>query len=291
MNNKVKIAVVGTGWWATAAHIPALVANPRAETILVDKNPRALKAAAQKYDINHTYSSLDAALKDQPEIKGAVVAVPHQAHYEVGKEVLEKGLHLLMEKPMVLYAKDAKALIDLAEKKGLQLQVGYTFPYLEPFQVARKRVEDGLLGDLEYVTCSMSSMTMEFYRGKPEEYDPVMKYPVTAPGQSTYSDPKISGGGQAHLQVTHSAGLIFYLAPMLRAQTVTAFMNNLDVKVDVVDAIAVRMRYICTAAKGVCSLRQYPDGSTCACTTAKRNSSIRPTRRTLAVCPRSASSI
>jgi predicted dehydrogenase len=241
MNTKVKIAVIGTGWWATAAHIPALVANPRAEPILIDKNPGALKAAADKYGIKHAYSSLEAALKEQPDIKGAVVAVPHQAHYEVGKEVLEKGLHLLMEKPMVLYAKDAKALIDLAEKKGLQLQVGYTYPYLEPLQTARKRVEDGMLGDLEYVTCSMTSMTMEFYRGKPEEYDTVMKYPVTAPGKGTYSDPKVAGGGQAHLQVTHSAALIFFLAPTLRAQTVTAFMNNLDVKVDVVDAMAVRM--------------------------------------------------
>src|SRR5262249_44490878 len=178
---------------------------------------------------------------EHPDIKGAVVAVPHHAHFAVGKEVLDNGLHLFIEKPMVLTAKDAKQLVDTAAEKGLEIQIGYVYPYLETLQTARKRVEDGLIGDIEYVTCSMSSMAIEFYRGKPESYDPVMKYPVTGPGKSTYSDPKIAGGGQGHLQVTHSVGMMFYLAPMLRAQTVTAFMSKLDVKVDVVDVMAVRM--------------------------------------------------
>jgi predicted dehydrogenase len=64
---------------------------------------------------------------------------------------------------------------------------------------------------------------------------------VTGPGASTYSDPKIAGGGQAHLQITHSAAMMFYLAHGLRADVVSAFMNNLDAKVDVADAIAARM--------------------------------------------------
>ena len=44
MTPKAKIAIVGTGWWATHAHIPALLENPRAEMVLVDKNPAAVKA-------------------------------------------------------------------------------------------------------------------------------------------------------------------------------------------------------------------------------------------------------
>ena len=241
MADSAKIAVVGTGWWATAAHIPSLMANPRAEVVLVDQSSSALQAASAKYGVKHAYTSLGDALRDHPDIKGAIVAVPHQAHFEVGKEVLDSGLHLLMEKPMTLYAKEAKALVDLAEKKGRQILIGYTYPYLEPLLEARKRIDDGLLGNIEYITCSMTSMVIEFLRGKPDEYGPVMKYPVTGPGQGTYSDPKIAGGGQGYLQITHSAAMMFHLVPGLRAQSVTAFMNNLDCKVDVVDAMAVRM--------------------------------------------------
>src|SRR5918911_1147625 len=97
-SSKAKIAVVGTGWWATTAHIPSLLENPRAEVVLVDKNPNALKAASDKYGVKDAYTSLGEALQRHSDIKGAIVAVPHQAHYEAGKEVLENGLHLLMEK-------------------------------------------------------------------------------------------------------------------------------------------------------------------------------------------------
>ncbi len=250
MTTKTKIAVVGTGWWATTAHIPALKANLRAEMVLVDKNPAALQAAAEKYDVKERFTSLAEAVAAHPDLKGAIVAVPHAAHYPVGKEVLELGLHLLMEKPMVLHAQEAKTLVDLAESKHLQILMGYTFPYLPPLEEAKKRVDDGLLGDIEYITCSMTSLAIEFYRGKPENYDPVMNYVVVAPGASTYSDPKVAGGGQAQLQITHSVAMMFYYAPGLRADRVSSFMNMLDTRVDVVDAFAVRMNNGAVATVG-----------------------------------------
>jgi predicted dehydrogenase len=241
MTTKAKIAIVGTGWWATHAHIPALLKNPRAELVLVDKNPTAVKAASEKYGIAAAYTSLADAKAAHADLQGAIVAVQHALHYEAGKEVLENGLHLLMEKPMTLYAKDARNLVELAESKGLQILMGYTFPYLDPVQTAKKRIDDGLLGDIEYITCSMSSMTIEFLRGKPESYRETMGFRLTGPGERTYSDPSVAGGGQGHLQITHSAAMMFYLAQGLRADIVTAFMNNLDCKVDVADAIAARM--------------------------------------------------
>jgi predicted dehydrogenase len=250
MTTKAKLALVGMGWWMTQAHIPALLENPRAEIVLVDKNPAALKAASERYGVAAAYSSVTEAKAAHPDLVGAIVAVQHAAHYEAGKEVLDNGLHLLMEKPMTLYAKEARALVELAERKGLQILLGYTYPYLDPIQQAKKRVEDGLLGNIEYITCSMSSMTIEFLRGRPEEYQQTMGYKLTGPSSSTYSDPKVAGGGQGHLQITHSAALMFYLAPELRAESVVAFMNNLDAKVDVADAIAVRMNNGAVATVG-----------------------------------------
>ena len=61
------------------------------------------------------------------------------------------------------------------------------------------------------------------------------------PGKNTYSDPSVAGGGQGHLQVTHSTGMMFALADDLRAESVSAFMNKLDTRVDIADAFAVRM--------------------------------------------------
>ncbi len=239
--SKVKLAVIGMGWWGTQFHVPNLLNNERAEIVLVDNNPDALKSASEKYDVPSTYTSLVDALNAHNDIKGAVVTVPHYAHYAVAKEVLENGLHLLLEKPMTLYAKEAKALADLAAEKNLEILIGYIFPYIDTMAKAKRYMDDGVIGDVEYVTCSMSSMTVEFLRGKPEAYESVFDYPVTGPTAQTYGDPVVAGGGQGHLQITHSAEMMFHLAPSLRAEKVTAFMNNLDTKVDVADAFAVKM--------------------------------------------------
>ncbi len=52
-------------------------------------------------------------------------------------------------------------------------------------------------------------------------------YPLIGPGD-VYSDPARSGGGQEHLQVTHSAALMFFLTG-LKLSSVLALMDNLDV--------------------------------------------------------------
>ncbi|MBZ0305027.1 MAG: Gfo/Idh/MocA family oxidoreductase [Anaerolineae bacterium] len=241
--SKAKIAVVGTGWWATTAHLPALKQNPRAEVVLVDTNPQALEAAGKKYEIPAQYTRLTDALNDHQDIMGAVIAVPHAAHHLAAKEALMNSLHILLEKPMTLYAWEAKELVETAKTYNRQIMMGYTFPYLDPMRQAKKWMDEGLLGDIEYITCSMSSMTVEFLRGKPEEYRQVMGYPVTGPSDATYSDPQMAGGGQAQLQITHSAAMMFHFTESqnLRAEVVAAFMNTLDAKVDVVDAFTVRM--------------------------------------------------
>lgn len=250
MNPKVKIAVIGTGWWATAAHIPGLLEHPQAEVVAVDPNESALQTAARQYNLSLTYTNLADALHAHPDIQGAIVAVPHHAHFETGQRVLENGLHLLIEKPMTLFAWQARRLVELAAARNLHLMVGYFYPHLELVQEAIKRVEASSVGDVEYVTCNMSSMTIELLRGRPEVYHAVLPYPVTAPGANTYSDPQIAGGGQGHLQATHSTGLMFALMPGLRAEVVTAFMNNLDCRVDVADAIAVRLNNGAVATVG-----------------------------------------
>ena len=245
---KVKIAVIGTGWWATNAHIPGLLNHPQAEIVLIDPNPLALERAAQHFGLTAAYPGLKDALADHPDLRGAIVAVPHRFHYDVGREVLESGLHLLIEKPMTLYAKDARHLVELADARGLEIMVGYFYPQTALYQEARQRVE--AIGEIEYITCHMTSLTIELYRGRPQAYDSTMPYPVTRPGANTYSDPALSGGGQGHLQMTHSTGLMFALAAGLRAETVTAFMNPLDTRVDVADAFAVRMNNGAVATVG-----------------------------------------
>src|SRR5436190_9944313 len=103
MSEKANIAVVGTGWWATTAHLPALVAHPRVgKILLVDTNPAASRKAAEKYNIpaSQIFTTVAEAKAAHPDLQGAIIAVTHHAHFQVAMDSLEQGLHLLIEKPM-----------------------------------------------------------------------------------------------------------------------------------------------------------------------------------------------
>ncbi|TVR75431.1 MAG: gfo/Idh/MocA family oxidoreductase, partial [Spirochaetaceae bacterium] len=253
VSERTSIAVVGTGWWSSMTHVPTLAENGRVEKlILVDRSREAGEAVARRYKVplERVYTSLGEARAAHPDLTGAVVAVPHHAHVPVAKEAIELGLHLLIEKPLTIYARDARDIVEAADQKGLKVLMGYTFPYLDPVVAARRRIDDGLIGEIEYINCNMTSMTVEFYRGNPGAYNDVFNYPVQGPDKNTYSDPAVSGGGQAHLQITHLAAMMLHLAPGLRGEVVTAFMNKLDTRVDVVDAIALRLSNGAVATMG-----------------------------------------
>ena len=247
---KARIGVIGTGWWSTAAHLPALVGNPDADLVgIADLRPEVLRKAADHYAIGTTYTDYRELL-DGHELDGAVVAVWHAAHYEVARAVLERGLHLLLEKPMVLRAAHARELIRLAERRDRQIIMSYPWQFIDMSLRARDVVAGGSLGRIHYVSNTFSSEPLYLYRGDDRADDPSMAaaYPVVGPGD-VYSDPERSGGGQGHLQITHSAALMFFLTGG-RAAQVTAMMNHLDVAVDVADAIAVRMEDGCLATVG-----------------------------------------
>lgn len=234
-----RIAVIGAGWWATYTHIPGLQAYPHAELVaLCDPDEQRLRAAAARYQVAKTYTDVGDLLRRE-QLDGAVVAVYHTAHYEVARACLDAGLHVMIEKPMVLEAAQAHDLLARAQHHGREIVVGYPWHYTATARRARELVQSGALGSIQFVSSLFASMVVEFYRGNPEAYRPVFQYPVTGPTARSYSDARLAGGGQGHLQVTHSAGLLFWVTG-LRAARVAAVMAHFDVAVDLVDAIGVR---------------------------------------------------
>ncbi len=240
MSNKARIAVIGTGWWATYAHIPTLKAHPDAELVAIaDVRPDMLGRAAEKYAIDAAYTDFREMLEKE-SLDGAVIAVWHAAHYEVARACLEHGLHLVLEKPMVLHAVQARELCDLARDRKREIIMGYPWHFLTMTARAQEVVQSGALGDIHFASSLFSSAAYDLYRGEDNAGLPEMAavYPMTGPGD-VYSDPARSGGGQGHLQVTHSAALLFFISG-LKPVSVIAQMDNLDVPVDVVDAFIVR---------------------------------------------------
>jgi predicted dehydrogenase len=237
-SDRARIAVVGTGWWSTSTHIPGLLDNPHAELIAIcDTNEDRLSKAAEAFPGPATYTDVHELLR-QEDLDGIIVAVVHSAHHSVAAACLDAGLHVMLEKPMTLTATDACDLVDRAAGQGRELIIGYPWHFTRTARRAREAITSGDLGEPQHVVNTYSSTIIEFLRGNAEAYRPVFDWKVVGPDK-VYNDPRLTGGGEGHLQITHSSGLMFFVSG-LRAERVSAVMNNYDVPMDLVDAMSVR---------------------------------------------------
>ena len=235
---KARVGVIGTGWWATQHHIPSLRTYERADLVgIADPNPDKLNAAAAYYEVDGTYEDYHDLL---PKVEGVVIAVPHAYHYQIARDALDAGVHVLVEKPMVLTAAHAWDLVERAKEHGLELMVGTTFQFTRHARRLREILRNGGIGDLLHVSGLFASMVESFLKGRPQDYKAVFQYPVTGPGLDTYADPEIAGGGQGQTQLSHAMGMVFWVTGR-RATEAFAYMENFDLQVDLVDAISYRL--------------------------------------------------
>ncbi len=117
----VKLAVIGAGHMGSY-HINICSLLPEAELVaVVDKDPEKLTEFEERYGIA-TYTDYREII-DKAE--AAIVATPTSTHYGIAKELLEKGIHLLVEKPLTIKSSEAEELFALARKNKLVLMSGH----------------------------------------------------------------------------------------------------------------------------------------------------------------------
>lgn len=233
MDDKASVAIVGSGWWATANHLPALVARSDIQVqAICDLDEAKARAAADYFDVNATYTDLAAMLRER-QLDAAVVATNHAAHYHAARQCLEAGLHVFIEKPMTLFAAEARHLLRLARERGKQIVMGYNHTYRPCTLRARELIQSGELGAIQYLDAQFSRPVSSLLAG----VDNVTIGNLHRPGD-VYGDPARSGGGHGQLQLTHMAGMLFY-ATELRIRRVGARMARHGLAVDLVVACAV----------------------------------------------------
>jgi predicted dehydrogenase len=247
MTTPVRIAVVGCGWWGTQAHLPALVANPDADPVaVVDPDPDRRRVAVETFGVRRAFADVDELL-GSVELDGAIVATPPNQHFPVATRMLETGLHTLVEKPMTVEPSEARELVNLASRNGVELLVSYPWNYNAHAVSVREALSSLRVGAVELVTCLFASVARELYRGNPELYADALGYTHATPKASTYSDPR--GGGQALTQLTHAIALLLWLTD-LEPVEVVAFTESFELAVDLVDTASIRFSQGQLAAVG-----------------------------------------
>ena len=99
---KIKVAVIGCGTIANAAHIPSYMNNEQAEIkYFCDIIPERAEAAVEKYGCGTAVVDYHDFLHD-PEIEAVSVCVPNNMHSVIAMDFLRAGKHVLCEKPVAL---------------------------------------------------------------------------------------------------------------------------------------------------------------------------------------------
>ena len=244
-----RIGVVGAGWWATRAHLPAIVANPDSELVAIaDPIDEKRERAVSVFDPQASYTSHREML-DNAQLDGVVIAVPHTAHFDVAMDSLQAGCHLMLEKPMVVESRHAASLLEESAERGLEIVVGYPYHYNQQVLAVRDWIANGEIGELLYVHSLFASTVWDLFRGDVDLVADAVGFTITPTGTDTYGDPALSGGGQAIVQITHSAALLLFMTG-LKPTEVFAYMENKDLRVDLVDALTVRFDGGCIGTIG-----------------------------------------
>jgi len=150
MNEKLKIALIGTGGWARQ-HCRILSGRPDVDFCAVvgrDAGRTATRAAEYR---TRPYTSVARMLgEQQPDL--VCVCLPNQHHFEATLQVLEAGFPLLVEKPLVFEMAQADALLRAARERGLFFAINFNHRYARPLQLARAAIDEGKLGDIVFAT-------------------------------------------------------------------------------------------------------------------------------------------
>ncbi|MBI1899667.1 MAG: Gfo/Idh/MocA family oxidoreductase [Planctomycetia bacterium] len=240
---KIRLGFIGAGWWAASNHMPLLAARDDVEMAGVCRLGKdELRQVQERFGFRFATEDYRELLA-RCELDAVVVSSPHTLHHEHAKAALERGLHVMCEKPFATRAAHARELVALAKQKNVHLLIPYGWHYHPFIQEARRLMQRGAVGTVEYVLCHMASPIRALLSGQPMKVDEVSGQSgknLFEPDSATWADPQVAGGGYGHAQISHSSGMLFWLTG-LAAQSVYCLMSAPGARVDLYDAISVRL--------------------------------------------------
>jgi scyllo-inositol 2-dehydrogenase (NADP+) len=141
----LRVASVGAGWVTSSRHIPALRQSKRCQLVgIIDKHIEKAQSVAMRCSLPNWSDSLDAPWLN--EVQAFTVGTPPKDHFEVADFLLDKGKHVLLEKPMCLTVAEGELLTAKARSLGLTLAIVHNFQFARSAARARSILTSGRLG-------------------------------------------------------------------------------------------------------------------------------------------------
>lgn len=146
----LNVALVGLGYWGSKlAH--AVTRTPGASLRwLVEADQELLDQHVRDFPLASGSNDLSEVLGDA-DVDAVVIATPASTHVNLAAESLLSGKHVFVEKPLALSVGDSESIVRMASERKKTLMVGHTFLYNEAVLQAKKLIDGGDLGAVQYL--------------------------------------------------------------------------------------------------------------------------------------------
>ncbi|MFE7420978.1 Gfo/Idh/MocA family protein [Rhodococcus sp. NPDC057529] len=236
-----RVVVVGAGL-ASAAHLTALRAVGADVVGVVTRDGTRAAAARRLAPEARILPSLAAAAAAALDADTAVVVTPPSSHLAVASALAERGLDLVIDKPLAASLSDAQAIVDMAERTGVRAAVTLQHRYKEAARRARQLLADGTIGTLRSAT-----VTVPLWR--PDSY-------YAEAGRGTWER---DGGGVLITQAIHTLDL--HLSLTGPARSVVAAASTSRGRLEAEDTIHLLIDQGSNAASVTASTASWPGGA------------------------------
>lgn len=150
MTNKLRVAVVGAGYWG-----PNLARNFRTSPDwelagIVDLNTDRAEQVAARIGGAPVWQDVGDVLADDT-IDAIAIATPARTHHPIALAALAAGKHVMVEKPLAISRELGAEMVATARERGLVLMADHTYCYTPAVLKIQELISDGFLGDILFV--------------------------------------------------------------------------------------------------------------------------------------------
>lgn len=222
---RIRVGFIGCG--GNAQHHMSQVLGLKEFEIaaLCDPSPAMLERSKDRYPALASIPTFSdhLAMLDAVKLDAVEISTPHTTHHEQIVAALDRGLHVLCEKPMVCSVADAHDVIARRDRAGKVCLLSYQRHYDAGFRYVRERIASGEFGKVTFINALQCQEWKALTRG------------------SWRQDPALSGGGQLNDSGSHLLDIILWVTG-LAVDRVAAFIDNCGTAVDINSALSIAFK-------------------------------------------------
>lgn len=211
-NRTLRVGLIGAGGIGRT-HLASYGRVREAQVVAIaDIHGDAAQAAAQQAGAQ-AFREVEEML-ERVELDAVDICTPPSAHLEAALLAIERGLHILCEKPLAHHPDAARQMVRAAEEKGVKLMTAFCHRFHPPIAALKRLIEAGELGEVVMFRNRFAGP----FKGVEERW---------------FSDKEVAGGGVLMDTSVHSIDLFrFLVGEVARVQAVTRQTNPAISKVE-----------------------------------------------------------